>query len=181
MRVMGWMLGVAASLAASQALAKDSNPCPKDMICASDPTSVAAAVMKSGYQGLLSKDDLGDPKIDSAAAGYRFQLLFYGCDDHKACDSLQFHASFTPEPPRLAEFANEWNGRKRFTQMAVNQKGEVRLTYDLATIGGINARNFADVMEWWTSMLGEFAKFDKEHPVAASAPAVPRPGAAPTS
>ena len=34
--------------------------------------------------------------------------------------------------------------------------------YDVATIGGLNATNFADVLDWWNSQLSELADFFKE-------------------
>jgi hypothetical protein len=38
------------------------------------------------------------------------------------------------------------------------------VNYDLSTIGGLNQKNFADVVEWWASMLGQLHKFFDEHP-----------------
>ena len=33
---------------------------------------------------------------------------------------------------------------------------------DVSTIGGLNLKNFADVIDWWSVMLGELNKFFKE-------------------
>ncbi len=38
------------------------------------------------------------------------------------------------------------------------------VNYDLSTIGGLNQKNFADVVEWWAFMLGQLNKFFDEHP-----------------
>jgi len=172
-------LYLASALAATPALAKDPDPCGKDLVCASAPTTVAAAMMRAGYQALVEQDDLGDPKINSAANGYKFQVLFYGCEAHKACDSIQFYVGFTPDPVRDAAYANEWNARKRFSQMSVDKEGGPRVTYDLATIGGLTQKNFADVLDWWTTLLAETGKFSDEHPAAPATPAPAKAAPAP--
>lgn len=172
-----WIVAAAfAAMLAVPATAKDAEPCGKDLICASDPTTVAAQMMRSGYQAMIGKDNQGDPKIDSAASGYKFGVYFYGCEANKACDSLQLYASFDADPARDAAFANKWNETKRFTQMAIDKDGDVRLTYDVATIGGLTRKNFGDVLDWWTSMLGTFEKFSNENPATGVKP-VPTPAA----
>ncbi|KQM65970.1 hypothetical protein ASE75_05755 [Sphingomonas sp. Leaf17] len=167
---------VMAGMAAGPAQAKDVVPCEKDMICASDPTSVAAAMMKAGYQALISKDATGDPMIESAAAGYTFTVYFYGCEKAVQCDSIQLYASFKSDG-RDAAFANQWNMNKRFMQMSISKSGSVEVRYDLATIGGVNRKNFGDVLDWWSAMLGELGKYFDANPVAAKAgAAAPSPG-----
>jgi hypothetical protein len=44
----------------------------------------------------------------------------------------------------------------------VNDKKELYLRYDVTTVGGLNRRNFADALDWWNVMLGEFATFVDE-------------------
>lgn len=167
-----WMAAaLVAAVWAGPAAAKDASPCEKDLICASDPTTVAAAMMKAGYQALISKDGAGDPMIESAAAGYTFTVYFYGCETSVRCDSVQFYTSFKNEG-RDAAFANLWNANKRFTQMSIAKNGTVEVRYDLATIGGINRKNFGDVMDWWSSMLGEVGKFYDANPLQGAKPAV---------
>lgn len=156
-------------LCASGVCAEDKVACGADMVCASAPASVGAAMLRSGYQGLVSKDDLGDPKIESAAAGYKFSVFFYGCTDHLKCDSLQFYASFDGDPSRDAAFANTWNADKRFMQMSVKPDHTIVVRYDVSTIGGLNQNNFADVVDWWSTMLGGVDRYFAAHPVPATA------------
>lgn len=40
------------------------------------------------------------------------------------------------------------------------------LTYDVSTIGGLNQVNFADVVDWWQTMLGQARTFFNAHPAA---------------
>lgn len=148
------------------ASASDKEKCAPGMICASDPTTVGAALMKAGYQGLVTKADDGDPSIESAAAGYKFWVDFYGCDQHVSCDAIQFFASFKGDETRNAELANSWNRKHRFSQMSVRPDHTLDLRYDVTTAGGLNAKNFADVIDWWATILGMTDKFFNENPQA---------------
>ena len=42
--------------------------------------------------------------------------------------------------------------------------GTLSITYDVTTVGGLNRENFADVVDWWNTMLGLAGKFFKAHP-----------------
>ncbi|MBB3980567.1 hypothetical protein GGR44_000198 [Sphingobium fontiphilum] len=149
------------------AFAEDTTPCPKGLICASAPQSVADAMMVAGYRAKMSTDDLGDPKISSAAAGYDFSIFFYGCKEHVRCDSLQFNITFTDDGKNTIALANDWNKKKWFAQMALLDDKRLEVRYDLATIGGVNQANFADVMAWWETTLGGLNAYFKEQDAAA--------------
>ena len=155
-------------VSATPALAKDEAPCAAGMVCASNPATVAAALVKRGYQGLPGKDQTGDPQVESATDGYSYTIFFYGCEQAKQCDSLQFYASFKNPGGIDAAAVNDWNSRKRFSQMALEKNGAVVLRYDVATIGGLNATNFADVIDWWATMVGSIDDFFDEHKAPAA-------------
>ncbi|MET4897466.1 YbjN domain-containing protein [Sphingomonadaceae bacterium jetA1] len=169
-------LGAAVLLGcAGSASAKDTDPCPKDMVCASDPNSVGGAMMRAGYQGLIETDGEGDPMISSAAAGYKFSVYFYDCEKHKQCASLQFAMRLTPSKPRDLAFVNKWNNDKRFTQLALTKDGDLRLSYDVTTIGGLTRANFADVVDWWATMMGTLDTFIAANPPVEPVRTVPSP------
>lgn len=147
---------------ASPALANDKDTCAAGMICASNPQTIVNAMQEAGYRAKLSKDKEGDPTISSAAAGYDFDVFFYGCEKGVQCDSLQFEMSFVAEDDNTAEYANRWNMGKRFMRASVNDKKELYLRYDVSTIGGLNKTNFADVLDWWETMSSSFNQFVKD-------------------
>ena len=66
---------------------------------------------------------------------------------------------FRKEADNTPELANRWNAGQRFLQASVKPDGRMVVAYDLATIGGVTDRNFADVLDWWQSMLGELGEF----------------------
>lgn len=160
MRLFVMLFGLmACALLPGEAMAADDQPCGKDMVCASDPESVANGIMLAGYRAKLESDKSGDPVIKSGANGYDYSVHFYGCKENKACDSLEFYVGFADDGKNTPDLANRWNKNKRFIHMAVQDDGILSVSYDVATIGGINQANFADIMAWWDTMLGEMRAF----------------------
>jgi Putative bacterial sensory transduction regulator len=156
-------LGVAL-VAAPPALATDTEPCGKDLICASNPATVVTALQETGYKAKLDKDSEGDPKISSSASGYDFDIYFYGCKNNKQCDSIQFRVSFEKDGANTPELANKWNAGKRFSQAYISDKGAFVTDYDVTTAGGLTKGNFADVVDWWSVTLGNLKTFFQENP-----------------
>ena len=75
-------------------------------------------------------------------------MYFYGCQANKNCDSLRFEALFEKAPENTPDFVNKWNSKKRFLQAFVRSDGQMAVAYDVTTIGGLNATNFADMIDW---------------------------------
>lgn len=152
-------------MASGPAWAVDKDDCATGMVCASKPQSIVDALQSSGFRATLSKSETtGNPKIESAANGYNFSIFFYGCEKNVRCDSIQFLVSFDDDGVNTPELANKWNKNKRFSQMSVDDDKILDLGYDVTTMGGLPAKNFADVIEWWATMLGEAGRFFKENP-----------------
>jgi hypothetical protein len=117
------------------------------------------AMEKAGLKPRKIADSRGDPMIASGEAAYPFEIFFYGCELHRHCDSLRFQVAFRKEAENTAALANKWNAGKRFLQASVPEDGRFVVAYDVATIGGVTDRNFADILDWWQSMLGELGEF----------------------
>ena len=139
--------------------AQDRDACAAAMVCASNPDTVMRAMERAGLKPRKSVDNDGDPMIESDEGSFPFTVYFYGCEQHRNCDSLRFELVFRKEADNTPELANKWNAGQRFLQAAVKPDGRLVVAYDLATIGGLNERNFADVLDWWKSQLGELADF----------------------
>jgi len=155
-------IGLSALGLSAPAFAEDAKPCGAGLICASNPQTVMAALEKAGLKPKLSKDGEGDPMIESDESSYHFDVYFYGCVEHKNCDSLRFETLFEKAPENTPALADKWNSKKRFLQASVRNDQQFAVAYDLATIGGLNAANFTDVIDWWNSQLSELATFFKE-------------------
>lgn len=173
LRFSGFGLVTAVMIAAVPAGAADGKDakagpsCAAGMVCASDPATVAAALIDAGYRAKPDKMDNGAPMISSAAAGYNYDLFFSGCTENKECKSLTFSVTFSDDDKvNSAELANEWNAGYRFSTMALNKDKTLTVTYDVTTVGGINKENFADVIEWWSLILGDLRVFFNTRPKA---------------
>lgn len=154
------------------AAAADREACAKGMVCANTPQTIISALQEAGYKAKLDKNDDGDPMVSSAAGGYNYEIYFSGCELAEACDSLQFLVSFTAEPRMTPVMANDWNSDKRFSQAAILKNGKLGVYYDVTTRGGLNAKNFADVLDRWSTVMGALDPFFDKHPQpAVAAPA----------
>lgn len=150
---------------AGAAQAADTETCGKGMVCASAPETVAKGLQDAGYKAVLEKSETtGNPMISSAASGYNFHIFFYECEKNKDCASLQFSTSFADDGANTLQLVNLWNKEKRFSQMSLDDDKSLSFSYDITTLGGLPEKNFADVVDWWATMLGEASKFFKEHP-----------------
>lgn len=169
-RMVVAVLFAGCAMVAAPAFASDPDPCGAGLVCASDPKSVVKALQAEGYKAQLGKSDsTGNPRIDSSASGYKFIVFFYECEKGLKCGSLQFQVSFADDGTNTPELANKWNNTKRFLQMSVDDDKSLSASMDVATVGGLNPKNFADVLDWWSTMLGELNKFFKEQEAPAPA------------
>lgn len=126
------------------------------------PASVVKAFQAERYKALLGKSGAtGNPRIESAASGYKF-FLFHECEKGVKCGSLQLQLSFADDGKNTPALANKWNNAKRFLQMSVDNDKSLAVAMDVAMIGGLNQKNFVDVLDWWSTMLDELNKFFKE-------------------
>ena len=152
----------AAILSAGPVAAAD---CPLALICASNPDGIVRSLQAQGFKAVLGKSETtGNPKVTSAAAGYNYTMYFYGCEQAANCTSLNFAVTFDDDGTNSVDLANEWNKDKRFTAMAFDPADKsLTVSYDVTTVGGINQINFADVVDWWQTMLGQARTFFGAH------------------
>lgn len=151
----------AAALAgwALPAAAQDRAPCGKELVCANAPDTIVQAMIAAKFNAKLARDENDDPVVEVTGEPYRYNVYFYGCEQHRNCDSLRFEVSFTKDPDATLALANKWNAGHRFITAAVKENGGFVLSYDIGMIGGTTKRNFADTLDWWNSMLGEAGDF----------------------
>jgi Putative bacterial sensory transduction regulator len=168
------LMAIAGCSAAANA--EDANACPNHMVCASNPDSVVAALHEAGFGAKLVKNTHGEPLIASAAHGYRFAVAFYGCVKNEKCDALHFRSSFSPELIYTLEYTNSFISDDRYLAATVTNNKEIRLSYDITTVGGLNKRNFAEVTRIWAASLEDFSKYSSQQQEKMTAvPSAPQP------
>ncbi|BAR98575.1 hypothetical protein BV133_982 [Blastochloris viridis] len=127
-------------------------------VTATRPDSLIAALQNAGYQAKLTKDATGDPMIESRAAGFRFRVVFFGCDNGANCNQVVFAAGFlTKEKPTLQDI-NDWNYDKALSKGAIDKDGDPHLRAGLWLQQPVSEDYFKGFLEVWDSSLGEFAK-----------------------
>jgi hypothetical protein len=161
MKLRTALLGVLAGSAVAPAMAQER------LVDIRQPAAVTKAMQDAGYRATLKRTKDGEPYIDSAANGSNFTVHFYGCKDEKDCGSLQFFAWYKKEPWYSLDLVNRWNADKRFLKVAIDKDGDLSTYLDVAAVGQTTAENFADWIDWWSTMSGELFTFlDKEKAAA---------------
>ena len=127
-----------------------------DQVEASNPQSVVAALQAGGYKAVLAKDAAEDPRIESASSGAKFIINFYGCKDHKNCNSLTFFAGWTGLDVSMNQM-NEWNKIRRFSRAYIDNDGDPILEFDIdLDDGGMSQELFINNVEYWDTSLAGF-------------------------
>jgi hypothetical protein len=147
-------LAAAAALSVASAQAEDLH---KDGMTGPE---VAAWLQKAGYKAELTKDDGGDPMINSAANGSTFKVYFYDCDTAKTrCKALQLSAGFDLKTPLTLEKINEWNRKNRYLKAYLDDEGDPYVQYDVNVNAGRTVEGLDDDFGVWTGMLDDFTTF----------------------
>jgi hypothetical protein len=147
---------VSAALAAAFAFAA---PAQAANVTAQDPQSVVAALHGAGYQAKLTKDDTGDPMIESTSGGSKFVIFFFNCTKNVDCRTVQFYAGYTEHKADQAKM-NTWNMNNRFGRGYISSHGAANVEMDVdLDDGGISAQLFEDNVEYWVTVMSEFEKF----------------------
>lgn len=120
---------------------------------------VSAWLQKGGYKAELTKDDSGDPMINSAADGHNFKIYFYDCDAAKRCKALQFSAGFDLKEGLTLAKANEWNRKNRYLKAYLDDDLDPYVQYDVNVNAGRTLSGLDDDFGVWTGMIGDFTKF----------------------
>jgi hypothetical protein len=125
-------------LAAALALAAAAPGLAQDMpgttlLKASDPAKIAGYLNQLGYRAKMTKDDQGDPKIETGMGGYTVRIYFYGCKDNIDCTSLQFQTGIASKSKLSWTQVNGFNKQFRFVQLHLDDEQDPWLYYDLPT------------------------------------------------
>ncbi len=128
------------------------------MVTGQSPASVVKALQDAGYKAALTKDDTGDPMINSSSGGSNYAIFFYGCTKSVDCRTIQFFAGYSDKKPTLSQI-NDWNAKKRFGRAYLSDKGAGRLEMDVdLDDGGMSAKLFEDNIEFWVAIMAQFEK-----------------------
>ncbi|UVO53160.1 YbjN domain-containing protein [Sphingomonas sp. SUN039] len=129
-----------------------------EAISATSPQSIVSAMQNAGYKATLTKDNSGDPMINSSSGGSNFSVFFFGCTKNTDCRTVQFYAGYSDRKPSLSQM-NDWNSKKRFSRAYISDSGNARIEMDLdLDDGGMSTKLFEDNLEFWVAVMGAFEK-----------------------
>jgi hypothetical protein len=124
-----------------------------DMLTAKEPAGIVIALLNAGYDATLDTDDFDDPLIKFEGEGYKYDMLFYGCDEttHEGCDSVQLRVGFDRAKPWNADEAIKLSRENRYTAVALDDEGDPFLFWDIVTGDGIPAAVLIDSIQRFES------------------------------
>lgn len=117
---------------------------------------MARIVREEGYAPELGFDSQGDPLIRFRIEGYNCLLFFYGVEDGRAM-SLQFRAAFREQVD--IEKINEWNRRKRFLKVYLDEDGDINMDMDVDLEGGVTRAYLAERLRTWRAAFLACVRF----------------------
>lgn len=132
---------------------------------AADPQGIVSKIQSLGYKATLSKDDDGDPYIESATDGSGFGIYFYGCNKGKDCHWITFSDSYTIKKDqyvKLRQVVDEWNVNNNLSTARI-EADYIGLTFSVIMNNeGIGPNLFTSNYATWLTELVDFRKAASE-------------------
>ncbi|MFA7432636.1 MAG: YbjN domain-containing protein [Gemmobacter sp.] len=158
-RPAAWLLALLlAVLLAAFLVTAPPAPATAGMLGADDPEGIARALGQAGAPAELQQAPDGSPLIVSSAAGLNYVLYFHGCTDGAGCTSLKFAVVVSFEVPPDPAAVNDWNRTTRYGKAHVGAEGELRMEYDISTVGGLPPEGFSAALAIWEELLGRLRR-----------------------
>ncbi|MFM2389797.1 MAG: hypothetical protein RLZZ437_1352 [Pseudomonadota bacterium] len=127
-----------------------------NMVDATSPDVIAQLMQNAGYRAVVGVDNIGDPKIESSTAGVDFSIYFYGCENARDCQSLQFSSGYDLERGTSFQAMNDWNSSQRFGYAYLDNESDPFVNMDVNMSYGISSDNFMDSLAIWDQVLADF-------------------------
>lgn len=129
-------------------------------IVAQGPDSIARFFRDEGASVEVTEDNVGDPKLRVEYYGTDFVIYYYGCDNGRNCDSIQFFSGYKTEGSVRIARVNEWNADNRFARAYISDSGSARIEHDVYLgRNGMTADDFASMVSRWTGQVQDFEEF----------------------
>lgn len=107
----------------------------------------------------LSNDKHGDPLIQGRMEEYKYQIIFYDCENGKNCTTIAFDAAWEISSEVDLEKVNDWNQNKRFGRAFLDVDGDPALDWDVNLKHGVEKANLEDTFKIWKDLMQEYVDF----------------------
>ena len=132
-------------------------PANAQSVTATNPDTVIQALQSAGYTARRTTDEYGDPQIESAYSGSNFSVFFFGCEEGRNCNSIQFHASYEMQQVPGAQVFADWNRTKRYARAFLSANNHPTIEMDINLDGGsISRALLVDSLELWGTLMSDF-------------------------
>jgi hypothetical protein len=129
-------------------------------VYASDGQSLARFLLEECAEVETTTDNVGDPKLRVDYYGSEFSVYYYGCEDNRNCDAVQFFSGYQTDGAVRLSTINEWNMENRFARSYVSAEGSARIEMDIFMgRDGISADDFARQVSMWSRAMKDFEEF----------------------
>lgn len=116
---------------------------------------VSAWVKAAGYEPKIAKTDDGESYVTTKTkSGVNFDVDLYDCEAGR-CRALQFTASFDVKTPVALAKVNEWNRKKRYIRMYIDDGGDPVFQYDANVAPGGTYEALDDDLDVFTQFIPE--------------------------
>ena len=125
------------------------------LVRASDPAGMMSTLEMAGYNPELTKDQFGDPEINLDLDGWGASIAFYGCNEetHQDCESIQFIGGFDTNGSFSADQVVALSNGHRYSQITIDDEGDVWVRWDILTGDGISPRLFLQAVRAYSGAL----------------------------
>ncbi len=120
---------------------------------------VAASLKAKGLSTEITSDKDGDPLIKSIYESTKFSVYFYECGSKQRCKSIQFAAGFSVDGALSASKVAEWNRRKRFGRVYLDNDSDPWIEMDMDLEHGATTEALTNNLDRWQLVIHEFRKF----------------------
>jgi hypothetical protein len=87
----------------------------------------------------------------------KYIITFYGCENGKKCDDIQFNTSWSGKKVLMNDI-NNWNRDKRFGKAYLDTDGDPVLQMSVNIDFGVTEKNLEDAFDWWSKAMSSFKK-----------------------
>lgn len=128
-----------------------------------DPTQLMDVMRTAGYKVELKTADT-DTYIRASRGkdGYKFSILFYGCEEKttRDCKSVQFFAAFTPKTKPTLEALNTYSTSHRWGRFYIDKDNDAVIEMDVdMEQGGMSQALYIDNLEYFETVMNRYAEF----------------------
>ena len=121
------------------------------LIDGSDPQLILN-IAKGYGSATLSRDAVGDPRIEGVIDGNHYQIVFYNCRHGERCDLLLFQAAWASRYFDL-EMVNRWNREKIYGQLYLDIDNDPVVEMPVNLAHGVTRRNLEKSFDYWRIVL----------------------------